>query len=328
MIIAKAPLRISIGGGGTDLPSYFENNNGTIFSSMAINKYIYVSVNKRFLNDILIRYSSNEICKNINDIEHPIIRETLKSLNKNINSIEITSTSDIPSGTGLGSSGTFGVALQSAMRSYLKIENTKGLIAKESTRIEKDVLKRPIGLQDQYISSFGGLTEFKVDKNANVIVNKNIISDELKYSIKNNLLLFFTDFSRDSTSVLDFESNNMKDSSRKNQYNNIVDMGKDMFYSLIKNDIETYGSIMHEYWKIKQARQKSFTQKHVVELYNHVYNKKLIYGGKLVGAGGSGFLLIATSMPKEVRDLMKTLEVKELEFDIEYEGVKIIEDEH
>lgn len=324
MIITRAPLRISVGGGGTDLPAYYENNNGTTFSSMAINKYIYVSINKRFYNEIFLRYSKNEKCSSLQSIEHPIIRETLSYLKNDINSIEITSTSDIPSGTGLGSSGTFGVALQAALRQYLNIGSSKDIIAAESTRIEKDILQRPIGLQDQYIASYGGLTEFNVSSNGKVISNKNVISDGLKKTIKDNLLLFFTDFSRDSSSILNFEIQEIK-RTKDNEYSNIIEMGKAMYSSLITNNIEEYGSIMHEYWLIKQERQKDFTQENITDVYNHIYGKKLIHGGKLVGAGGSGFLLLCSSKPDDLRQEMKKIGVQELTFDIDESGVTIIE---
>ena len=193
MIITRSPLRISVGGGGTDLPSYYENG-GTVFSSLAINKHIYISLNKRFLDTILIRYLENEEVSDVKEIKHDIIRETLKRLSNDFTGIEITSTSDVPGGTGLGSSGAFGVALQMALRQYANINIDKFILASESTIVEKDILLRPIGLQDQYISSFGGLTEFTVLENGNVSASRNINTTKTLEIIKDNLFLYFTDY--------------------------------------------------------------------------------------------------------------------------------------
>ncbi len=209
MIIVRSPLRISIGGGGTDLPIFYENNNGTVFSSLAINKYIYISITKRFQEEILIRYLENEEVRDLRAIKHDIFRETLLNIDKKINSVEITSTSDVPGGTGLGSSGAFGVALQMALRSYLNLPRSRGLLSKESTKIEMDILKRPIGLQDQYISSYGSLTEFKVDNKSNVNINQPTIDPIIDEVLNNNLLLFYANKNRDASTVL--ESDQKKD---------------------------------------------------------------------------------------------------------------------
>ena len=325
MIIVRSPLRISIGGGGTDLPSYYENNNGTTFSSLAINKYIYISLNKRFIENLLFRYLENEEVTNISDIKHPIIRETILDIKEDINSIEITSTSDVPSGTGLGSSGTFGVGLQLILRKYLNKNFDKYTLAKESTKIEKDILKRPIGLQDQYIAAFGGLTEFKVDKYGSVLASKNIISEDTKNVIDEKLLLFFADSSRDSSSVLEQESNQMKKKSKQKEYSDIVEMGKAMYLNLIKSNIKEYGNLMHDYWMIKRERQKDFTLKKINTVYDSLYDKNLIHGGKLVGAGGSGFLLLATKDPSKVKSRMSDYGMRELEFSIDEKGATLLE---
>ncbi len=323
MIIVRAPLRISIGGGGTDLPSYFRNNEGTIFSSLAINKYIYVSINKRFSRRILLRYSQNEELDYPEQISHPIIRETLLNLSDSVDSIEITSTSDVPSGTGLGSSGTFGVCFQTALREYLGIENNKKIVAEQSTFIEMDVLKRPIGLQDQYIASYGGLTEFKVTRNDEVSYMTNNLNPRQKKLIEENLLLYFADIQRDASKILSSDQKKMND--KKYGFDEIISMGQEMFQSLLRGDLENYGSIMHEYWMMKRNRQKDFTDQNISKVYDHVYSEGIIHGGKLVGAGGSGFLLFCTSHPNDLRATMKNIGLKELQFSIDESGVKILE---
>ncbi len=300
MIIAKAPLRVSIGGGGTDLPSFYENNNGTIFSSLAIKKYIFVSINEKFNPGFFIRYSSNEKTDFIEDIDHPIIKETLIDLNYNNNNLEITSTSDIPSGTGLGSSGTFGVALQLALRELLNKEKDKEILAKESTKIEMDILKRPIGLQDQYISAYGGITEFKVSTESKVVVNQRKISQKTEDRIKNSLFLIFTSSTRSSSKILSFESKELKKKDNRTSYESIIELGREMFELLTDGRIKEYGHLMHEYWMIKRQRQKSITDKNVNNLYDFLKANEIIYGGKLVGAGGSGFLLVSTGQKKKL----------------------------
>tara|TARA_A100001015_G_scaffold164330_1_gene182720 strand:- start:967 stop:1947 length:981 start_codon:yes stop_codon:yes gene_type:complete len=325
MIIVRSPLRISIGGGGTDLPIFYENNNGTVFSSLAINKYIYISITKRFQEEILIRYLENEEVRDLRAIKHDIFRETLLNIDKKINSVEITSTSDVPGGTGLGSSGAFGVALQMALRSYLNLPRSRGLLSKESTKIEMDILKRPIGLQDQYISSYGSLTEFKVDNKSNVNINQPTIDPIIDEVLNNNLLLFYANKNRDASTVLESDQKKMVDSKKKKNFFDIVQLGIYMYEALLNADISEYGKLMHNYWLLKRERQKHFTDKSTNDLYDHIYQKKLVYGGKLVGAGGSGFLLFATDKPESLRKEMKKVGIKELEFSRDTEGVKLIE---
>lgn len=325
MIISRSPLRVSIGGGGTDLPSYFTTNGGTTFSSLAINKYIYVSINERFINTLFLRYSKNEEIDDLKKIEHPIIRETLIALKAESMNLEITSTSDVPSGTGLGSSGSFGVALQLALRSHLGLDSDKKSLALNSTNIEMNILGRPIGLQDQYISAYGGLTEFKVDEFSNVSVQKIDLNTDLSNLITDNMLLFYADSSRDASTVLNNEKKIMQSKSNTKQYENIVELGKEMYESLVSLDLENYGKIMHEYWLLKRERQKDFTLNSINEVYDYVFNKKLIFGGKLVGAGGSGFLLFCSTKPEELREQMSRFGMAELKFSPDVDGAKLLE---
>ncbi len=324
MLIVRAPLRISIGGGGTDIPSYYENNGGTVFSSLAIDKYIYVLLNDRFSKEIFLRYSENELIDDHRHIKHPIIRETIKNLNHNTESIEITSVSDVPGGTGLGSSGTFGVALQLALRHKFKMECSQEIVARESTNIEMNILKRPIGLQDQYISAYGGLTEFKVDAESNVKVKKYPLNEEIKKKIKENLLLFYVDSTRDSSKVLS-EEKKLMESNHKGKYDDIVNLGKTMFKKLTSLDLENYGKIMHEYWLIKRSRQKNFTEVRLNRIYDYLIEKDLIFGGKIVGAGGGGFFLFVSDNPETLRNEIKQFGMKELKFQASEAGASLVE---
>lgn len=324
MIISKAPLRISVGGGGTDLPSYYTKNNGTTFSSLALNKHIFVSINTRFEDNFFIRYAENEKPGLIQDISHPIIKETLIDLDLTDTNIEITSTSDIPSGTGLGSSGTFGVALQLAMRKYLNMEYDNEILAKESTRIEKDILERPIGLQDQYIASYGGLTEFIVDSESNVIVKQRMLSKTTEKKINNSLFLIFSNLTRSSTMILSSDAEEMSKKSNTKTYESIIDLGKAMFSHLGNGEMKEYGELMHEYWLIKRQRQEKFTDTMVNEIYDYLKAKDLIHGGKLVGAGGSGFLLVSSDKKDDLLSFAKEKKMIIFPVEIDHKGADLV----
>lgn len=325
MILARAPLRISIGGGGTDMPAYFENN-GTIFSSLAINKYVYVGCNHRFFNEIFLRYSENEMVKSICDIKHPIIKKTLERYLPERNDIEITSLADVPSGTGLGSSGSFGVALQLAIRTFCKKRITKGILAEKSTEVEMIELQRPIGLQDQYIASYGGCTEFTVSRDGKVVVDKKFVSTDLEQFIKEKLMLIYVGSIRDSGVILSKQQTDMAKSSfnKTGSYEDIVSMGQDCLTYLIGCDLKCYGQVMHEYWLIKKERQKEQTPQKIIDLYDHLFSEKLISGGKLVGAGGGGFVLVATNRKNKVKDFLQKGKIRFVDFSVDKEGAKLL----
>ena len=322
MIICKAPLRISVGGGGTDLPAYFDGV-GTVFSSLAINKYVSVCVTKRFSDEIFIRYMKNELVSNIKDIEHEIVRTVLLK-HKLSSGIEVASFADVPGGTGLGSSGAFTVALCAAMKIFSGEPFDKYSIAELATQIEMIELKRPIGLQDQYAASFGGFSEFEVSDLGEVMVKSHQLSSKVREIIKNNLLLFHVGGIRDASILLKHDQSKMREErleTSTNQFDNIVTMGTEMSKSLSIGDIDTYGSLLHEYWLVKSARQKDLTQSLVHDVYN-LGIKNGALGGKLVGAGGSGFILFATKDPKKLRSVMSNNKIKELDFDICENGLQ------
>ena len=327
MIIAKAPLRISIGGGGTDLPSYFENH-GTTFSSLAIDKYVYIALNKRFEDQLLLRYSKNEYINELTNIEHPIFKQTLQNFfgNSNHVGIELTSIADVPGGTGLGSSGSFGVALQLLLRAYLSKDTATEILAKESTNVEMIQLARSIGLQDQYISAYGGLTEFVVTKNGDVSVSKKYISEDVERTISKNMHLLYVGGIRDAESMLSKQKDQMKENIKTNNvsFEQIIEMGKEMFLSITRNDISNYGKLMHEYWLIKKERQKQNTPASIIDLYDNLYESGLIYGGKLVGAGGGGFLLVATKEENSIQDYCDNKNIRMLPFNLDTKGATIL----
>ena len=303
MFISKAPLRISIGGGGTDLPDYYEKY-GTIFSSLAINKYISVAVNKRFYDHYFIRYSENEEVNNIEEIKHDIIRTTLLKKHYTRGGLEIASFADVPGGTGLGSSGTFTVALLHALNSYLEVKADKFELAREATDIELRDLKRPIGLQDQYIASFGGLTQFEVDQSGSV--DARTLQLETKAKLQYAVIFYYsTGIKRDAALILKSEKKFFSDSMKKDQKNGDVDLveGLKMTNAVCAGDMHYYGELLHEYWLFKRQRQSAFTHSIVDEIYSYGLDNGAL-GGKLVGAGGSGFILFATDDPHRLLSAM------------------------
>ena len=325
MYISKAPLRISIGGGGTDLPAFYENS-GTTFSSLAIDKYITVVITERFTEKFFIRYLENEEVSNVYEINHDIIRTVLQKKLKPKQYLEIASFADVPGGTGLGSSGTFTVALLSALNAYLGRKSDQFGLAQEATQIEMNDLQRPIGLQDQYIAAFGGFTKFNVTKSGFVKPQIIQLHPMAKDMVNKNLLLFYCGDQRDASKLLQFEKTEILSeikSLHKNTYKDVLLLGKEMTESIQIGNIKEYGRILGEYWAVKRERQKHYTDTVVNEIYEIGLQNGAL-GGKLVGAGGNGFLLFATEKPEILKKAMHLRGVRELNFEISEVGVSVI----
>ena len=325
MIIARSPLRITLGGGGTDLPSYYRENGGFVISA-AIDKYVYVTVTRPFSPGVFLKYSRIENVNNLNSVQHPIIRESLKIITNEDNpQIEITTLADIPSGTGLGSSGSFTTALVKALSIHEKRILTTEEIAKLACDIEINKLGEPIGKQDQYIAAFGGITCFDFCKDDSVITQPLNISNDTLFDLEDNLVLFFTGFSRSASSIL-------KDQKEKSQSNN-ADMLANLHYVkelglrskvlLEKGAVSDFGSLMNEHWEHKKKRSGGMSNPQIDEWYE-IGLKNGAIGGKLVGAGGGGFLLFYAEDRNRLRHAMKTAGLEEVRFKFDYEGTKII----
>jgi len=324
MIITRSPLRISIGGGGTDLSSYYKNHEGFLISA-AINKYVYVTITRPFIRGIFLKYSEIEKQKIIEDIKHPIIREGLKIFNKKEDQIEITTLADIPAGTGLGSSSSFTTALVAGLSHYEMKKIQAEEIARLACEIEIDKLNEPIGKQDQYISAYGGITCFTFCKNESVKVEKLNISKDTLFDLEDNLLLFFTGFTRKAGSIL-------KDQKSKSEKNNIsmiknLNKVKEMGYR-IKDTLESgrtyqFGKILHEHWENKKKRSGGMSNP-IIDKWYDLAMKNGAIGGKLVGAGGGGFLLFYASDRHKLRMCMRNNGLQEVRFNFDYEGTKII----
>ena len=326
MVITKSPLRISLGGGGTDLPSYYKENEGFLIAA-AIDKYVYVTINKPFKDGIYLKYSSFENVMKVNDIHHPIIRESLKLFNINHfdNKIEITSMADIPAGTGLGSSGSFTTALLKNLNFCVRRNIDATILAEMACDIEINKLKEPIGKQDQYIAAVGGITCFTFCKDDTVIVEPLKISTDTLYDLEDNLLLFFTGYSRSAGSILkdQKEKSQLHDIDMLNNLNYVKEIGYRSKKMLEEGKTLDFGALMHEHWEHKKRRSGGMSNSQIDEWYDLGLKNGAI-GGKLVGAGGGGFLLFFAENRNKLRHAMKRIGLDEVRFKLDYEGTKVI----
>jgi D-glycero-alpha-D-manno-heptose-7-phosphate kinase len=317
-------LRISLGGGGTDLPSYYSNYEGFLVAA-AIDKYVYITVHKAFEKEIILKYSNMEHVQSIEEVQHPIIREALRLVNIENPHLEITSLADVPSGTGLGSSGSFTCALLKALHTYKKEIVLNKDIAEEACHIEIDVLKEPIGKQDQYISAFGGINALKFHKNGRVEAAPLKLSDETLYSLEDNLLLFFTGFSRSASEVLKEQDTKSRenDKSMIENLHFIKDLGLKSKNALETGDLDKFAELMNIHWEYKKQRSSLMSNVRINALYD-IAMKNGALGGKLIGAGGGGFLMFYTNENVRLRRAMGREGLREIPFNFDFEGTKVM----
>lgn len=323
MLITRAPLRISLGGGGTDLPSYYREFGGFVISA-AITKYIYIGINRTFSQDYVLKYSELERVQEVAEIKHPILREAL-ALHHVGPALEIISLADIPAGTGLGSSGAFTVGLLKALYGLQREHIVTGSLAEEACQIEIDRLGRSVGKQDQYIAAFGGLTRFEFCSNDEVRVSPLRISNQTLHDLEERLLLFFTGYSRQADSILDDQRtrSERRDGSMLENLHMIADIGRRVGEVLEKGDTRGFGELMHEHWEHKRTRSKSMSSDSIDRWYE-VGRANGAVGGKLVGAGAGGFLMFYAEDPAALREAMTGLGLAELRFSFDHDGAAVI----
>ena len=324
MIIARSPLRISLGGGGTDLPSFYKKYEGFVISA-AIDKYVYVTITKPFQPGIYLKYSSIEKVKKISKINNPIIREVLKEEKLFQYPVEITTLADIPSGTGLGSSGSFTVSLIKGLKYMQKKVISHKILAEKACDIEMNKLKEPSGKQDQYIASYGGINCFYFKKNNGVKVESLKILPKNLQILEENLLLFYTGYSRKSKNILDnqkklsLQNNNEMISNLKK----IKKMGIKIKKYLEDGDFYSFGNAMNEHWIEKKRRSPIMTNEKINQWYDGALKNGAL-GGKLVGAGGGGFLMFYANDKEKLRNYFLKQCAEEVIFKFDFEGAKII----
>jgi D-glycero-alpha-D-manno-heptose-7-phosphate kinase len=324
MIIARSPLRISLGGGGTDLPSYFQEHGGFLVAA-AIDKYVYATVNRPFSEGIYLKYSELERVKKVEEVAHPIIKEALLELNLKSPQVEITTLADIPAGTGLGSSGSFTTALLKALHAHYRRDIQAAELAELACKIEIERLNEPIGKQDQYISAFGGLTTFEFMPNGSVLTERLPISTATLHELEDNLLLFFTGISRSASSILSDQNTKSvkKDSLMLENLHFTKELGYKSRDALMVGDTQKFAQLMHEHWVYKRQRSGGISNNFINDTYELAIRNGA-EGGKLVGAGGGGFLMFYASDKKKLRNAMSKLNLEEVRFKIDFEGTKVI----
>jgi D-glycero-alpha-D-manno-heptose-7-phosphate kinase len=324
MIISRSPLRVSLGGGGTDLESYYKHHGGYLIAG-AINKYVYISTSRPFRQCISLKYSKIENVKKIEDVSHPIIREVLRKLDLKTPQIEITSLADIPAGTGLGSSGSFTTALIKSLYTYYRINITTEQLADLACEIEINILNQPIGKQDQFASSYGGINEYFFNKDGSVQVRPLKISQSTLNDLEDNLLLFYTGDSRSANQILKHQvtKSNLNDSSMIENLHLIKEIGIHSKESLLNGDTKEFASLMNQHWNFKKNRTVGISNSKIDEIYNSALSNGAL-GGKLVGAGGGGFLMFYASNKENLRTYMEKENLEEVRFKFDFEGTKVI----
>jgi D-glycero-alpha-D-manno-heptose-7-phosphate kinase len=325
MIISRAPMRISLGGGGTDLPSYYREHGGGLVISAAIDKYVYITLHETFQREFLIKYSLTEVVQSIDEIKHPIIREALRMVPVAAPHLEIVSMSDIPAGTGLGSSGSFAVALLRALHTMNKEFVPRQVLAEQACHIEIDLLGEPVGKQDQYIASFGGITAFEFCPEQPVKVTPLSISTETLYNLEDNLLLFFTGFTRSASAILAEQDQRTrgKDPGMIDHLHVIKQFGYESKAALECGDLRRFAEIMHEHWERKKYRSKSMSNSTIDELYE-LGRRNGALGGKLIGAGGGGFLMMYSEDKTRLRRALRDAGLREVRMKFDFEGASIM----
>jgi len=321
MIVSRTPLRISLGGGGTDLPFYCDEYGSSMVSA-TIDKYIYVTVNARAEKSIKLNYSKTEIVDEISRIQHPTIKEALKLL-KVDNSIEIHSMASIPSGTGLGSSGAFLVGLLNALNYYKGNVVSKYKLAEDASHIMMDILKEPCGKQDQYISAFGNMTNIKITPKGKVTISPINISYENLKKLEKNIMLFYTGIKRDANKIL----SEQKKPKNKDYYDEIQYIGNQSLKCLEGGNFVKFGQWMHAHWMLKRKLAKDMSNSRIDKIYEKARSLGAI-GGKIVGSGGGGFLMLYVKDPRQY-NIMKEMEKRGLNympFRFDFEGSKIVYD--
>ncbi len=324
MIITRSPLRITLGGGGTDLPSYYRQHGGFLITA-AIDKYVYVTVMRPFTEGIYLKYSKLEHVEKVDEVQHPIIREAIQMLGFQTPQVEITTLADIPAGTGLGSSGSFSTALLKALYAHRRRLLHPNELAELACEIEINRLGEPIGKQDQYAAAYGGVTCFTFNPDGSVDARPLKASMHALFELEDNLLLFFTGFSRSAGVILSDQKQRTEQSDTKMLENlhYVKEIGVRSMQTLEGGKTALFGELMHEHWEHKKRRSNGMSNPQIDEWYE-LARKNGAVGGKLVGAGGGGFLLLYSEDHKRLRTAMAKAGLEEVRFRFDFEGTKVL----
>ena len=320
MIITRTPLRISIGGGGTDLPSYYEDHGGFVISA-AIDKYVYISVNKTFFPGYFVRYSEYEHAEVIAEIKHNLFREAL-AFHDIPGNVEIVSVADVPAGTGLGSSGTFLVGLLHALYAFKRQPVAAETLAREAVEIEMERLGEPVGKQDQYIAAHGGLLCQEYRQDGSVDLSPLQLREEVLLELRDSLMMFFAGKTRAAADLLQDQKKRSEqgDPEMIERLHEVKNLGREIKSVLESGDIYGFGELMHRHWLSKRGRSKGMSSDRIDKLYDLARDKGGATGGKLVGAGGNGFLLLHTNDRRRTRSVMTEAGLQEMDFRFDFDG--------
>ena len=322
MIITRTPLRISLGGGGTDLPSYYRKNGHGFLIAAAITKYVYIAVNQNFDDDLLLKYSEVERAKSVDEVRHPLLRECLRATDIS-KRIEISSMADVPAGTGLGSSGSFAVGVLKALHLYSHRTPSAESLAAQACEIEINRLGEPIGKQDQYIAAVGGVSTFTFRDDESVEVERLAMTDITRSQLEDNLLLFYTGVKRSASAALASEGSiNLTPGKQVDNLSETRAIGYETRDILLNGDMTAFGQILTNQWNLKYQRQPSALHDEI-DLWIQSGIAAGAQGGKLVGAGGGGFLVFYADRKTDLRRAMAEIGLPEINFGVDYEGSSV-----
>jgi len=320
MIISKTPMRVSFCGGGTDLEEFYKNETGAI-TSTAINRYVYITVNEKFDNDIRLSYSKTENVKHVDEVEHNLLREAMK-LTGVVRGVEVTSMADIPSrGTGLGSSSSFTVGLLNALYSHMGQHKSAESLARDACKIEIDLLKEPIGKQDQYIAAYGGFKHISFNPDGEVFVEPIVCKKSTKEELQENLLMFYTGITRKANSILSEQKANSE--AKRDILSRMGDLSVEFKDTLNSNDLGKIGALLHKNWIYKKKLSLGITTPLIDEYYEKALNAGAS-GGKILGAGGGGFLLLYCEKQKQNKVFEVLKDIRHIPFKFEAAGSRLI----
>jgi D-glycero-alpha-D-manno-heptose-7-phosphate kinase len=324
MIIARSPLRVTLGGGGTDLPSYYEKFGGFLIAA-AIDRYVYITLHDTFVPDLIVKYSELERVPDASKLQHPILRESFALLGMDGHFLELTSMADIPAGTGLGSSGSFTTALLKALHAHKRSLVHPADLAAQACEVELDRLKEPIGKQDQYIAAYGGITCFKFLENGKVEAWPLKLSKETRDNLEDNLLLFFTGYSRSASAILKEQDQKSKsdDKSMIENLHFVKDLGLQSQHALEDGDLPGFARLMDVHWQRKKQRSGGMSNPKINEWYDLAMANGAL-GGKLIGAGGGGFLMFYSEDKVKLRHALTRAGLQEVRFRFDFEGTKLV----
>ena len=324
MIITRSPLRISLGGGGTDLPSYYRQHEGFLIAG-AIDKYVFITLHQTFGPEMIIKYSKLERVTSVEEIEHPIVREALRLVGVKASYLEMASMADIPAGTGLGSSGSFTTALLKALHAWKKNLVHPSELAEQACTIELDRLGEPIGKQDQFISAYGGITCFRFLPDERVEAWPLSMSQETLFNLEDNLLLFFTGYSRSASAILKEQDERSKnaDKTMVDNLHFVKDLAGQSQRALENGNLREFARLMDVHWQHKKKRSKGMTNVQINEWYDLAMSRGAL-GGKLIGAGGGGFLMFYAEDKAALRHALRDQGLTEVRFRFDFEGTKTL----